>query len=53
MSIKITYVLRRHDTRNFHGWIVWECWGNFAENEYYSTTSYEEACAIMRDLGAM
>lgn len=48
-SIKITYELRRHDSPNFHGWIVWECYEG-VENEYFSSTSYEDAYAIFSDL---
>ena len=48
-SIKVTYELRRHDSTHFHGWIVWECCEGF-ENEYFSSTSYEEAHAIYEDL---
>ena len=48
-SIKVTYELRRHDSTHFHGWIVWECCEGF-ENEYFSSTSYEEARAIYEDL---
>ena len=48
-SIKVTYELRRHDSTHFHGWIVWECSEGF-ENEYFSSTSYEEARAIYEDL---
>lgn len=48
-SIKVTYELRRHDSTHFHGWIVWECSEGF-ENEYFSSTSYEEAHAVYEDL---
>lgn len=51
-SIKITYELRRHDSPNFHGWIVWECYGDFMENEYFSSTSKEEAQDVFNDLHA-
>ena len=45
----ITYKLTRHDSRNFHGWIIWEC-SDGMEEEYFSTTSYEEARAMYNDL---
>lgn len=49
-SINVTYELRRHDSPNFHGWIIWECYGDFMEKEYFSTTSRNEALAVFRDL---
>lgn len=51
MSIEFTivYELRRHDSVNFHGWIVWEC-SEGMETEYFSSTSYEEALAVYSDL---
>lgn len=52
MSIEITYELRRHDSAHFHGWIVWAC-SEGMEEEYFSSTSLNEARAIMRDLGAI
>ena len=52
-SIKVTYKLRRHDSPNFHGWIIWECFGDFMEEEYFSTISRKEALEVMKDLGAM
>lgn len=48
-SIKVTYELRRHDSPNFHGWIVWEC-SDYMEEEYFSSTSYDEARAVLNDL---
>jgi len=45
----ITYKLTRHDSRNFHGWIIWEC-SDGMEEEYFSTTSYEEAQTMYNDL---
>lgn len=51
-SIKVTYELRRHDSPNFHGWIVWEC-SEGMEEVYFSSTSLADARAIMRDLGAL
>lgn len=51
-SIKVTYELRRHDSPNFHGWIVWEC-SEGMEEEYYSSVSLSDARNVMRDLGAL
>jgi hypothetical protein len=48
-SIKVTYKLRRHDSSRFHGWIVWMCYEG-VEEEYFSTTSYDEARAFLADL---
>lgn len=50
-SIKVTYEIRRHDSPNFHGWIIWEC-SDYMEEVYYQSTSLEEARAVMRDLNA-
>ena len=50
-SIKVTYELRRHDSCNFHGWIIWEC-SDYMEEVYYQSTSLEEARAVLRDLRA-
>lgn len=50
-SISYTYKLERIDTRNFHGWAVFEC-SEGLEEEIFSTPSLDEARAFMRDLGA-
>lgn len=49
MSIKVTYELRRHDSPNFHGWIIWAC-SDGMEEEYFSSTSRVEARAVFNDL---
>jgi hypothetical protein len=48
-GIKVTYKLERHDSTHFHGWIVWECYDG-VEEEYFSSTSFDEANAIFNDL---
>jgi len=48
-SIKVTYELRRHDSVHFHGWIIWACYDS-VEEEYFSSTSYDEAHAVFSDL---
>ena len=50
-SISYTYKLERVDTRNFHGYVVFEC-SEGMEEEIFSSTSYDEVSAFMRDLGA-
>ena len=50
-SMKVTYELRRHDSPNFHGWIIWEC-SDGMESEYYQSKSLDECRAVMHDLGA-
>ena len=50
-SISYTYKAERMDTRNFHGWVVFEC-SEGMEEEIFSSASYEEVKAFMRDLGA-
>lgn len=50
-SISYTYKLERMDTRNFHGWVVFEC-SEGLEEEIFSSTSLDEAKMFMRDLGA-
>ena len=45
----VSYTLERRDTRNFHGWIVLECYENWDE-EIFSSTSLEEARAFLNDL---
>ena len=49
MSIKVTYELRRIDTRNFHGWAIFEC-SDYMEELYFQTTSLDEARAVLSDL---
>ena len=49
-SISYTYKIERIDTRNFHGWAVFEC-SDGLEEEIYSTDSLEEARAFMKDCG--
>jgi hypothetical protein len=44
-----SYTLERRDTINFHGWIVLECYENWDE-EIFSSTSLEEAQAFLNDL---
>lgn len=50
-SISYTYKLVRVDTRNFHGYVVFEC-SESMEEEIFSSTSYDEVSAFMQDLGA-
>ena len=50
-SISYTYKIERMDTRNFHGWVVFEG-SEGMEEEIFSSASYEEVKAFMRDLGA-
>lgn len=50
-SISYTYKLERVDTRNFHGYVVFEC-SEGMEEEIFSSTSYDEVSAFMQDLGA-
>ena len=50
-SISYTYKLERVDTRNFHGWAVFEC-SEGLEEEIFSSASLKEAKMFMRDLGA-
>lgn len=50
-NISYTYKVERMDTPNFHGWVVFEC-TEWMEEEIFSSTSYEEVKAFMRDLGA-
>lgn len=45
------YEVRRVDTVNFHGWVIFEC-SDFFEEEYFSSESYDEIKQVMRDLGA-
>ena len=47
----ISYTLERRDTPNFHGWVVLECYENW-DNEIFSSTSFEEARAFLNDLTA-
>lgn len=51
-SIKITYELRRHDSPNFHGWVIWKCYEDFMEEEYFASESRNEALSILKDLHA-
>ena len=46
-SIKVTYELARHDTPNFHGWIIWEC-SEGMEAAIYHSTSLEDARAVLQ-----
>ena len=50
-SISCTYKYERLDTRNFHGWIVFEC-SESMEEEIFKSTSLDEVKAFMHDLGA-
>ena len=50
-TISYTYRTERRDTRNFHGWVVFECVDGY-EEEIFSSTSLDEVKAFMRDLGA-
>ena len=50
-TISYTYRAERRDTRNFHGWVVFECVDGY-EEEIFSSTSLDEIKAFMRDLGA-
>lgn len=50
-TISYTYRAERMDTRNFHGWIVFECSEGY-EEEIFSSTSLDEIKVFMRDLGA-
>ena len=50
-NISYTYEVERVDTRNFHGWVVFECSEGMKE-EIFSDASYEKVKAFMRDLGA-
>ena len=50
-SISYTYKVERMDTRNFHGWVVFEC-SEGMEEEIFASSSREEVSAFMRDLGA-
>lgn len=50
-SISYTYEVKRVDTRNFHGWVVFEC-SEGMEEEIFSSTSYEEVKAFIHDLSA-
>lgn len=49
MSINVTYRLERKVTKNFQGWIIWQCYEG-VEEEYYSTSSYQDAREMLRDL---
>ena len=49
-SISYTYEVKRVDTRNFHGWAVFECSEGMKE-EIFSSTSRDEVSAFMKDLG--
>lgn len=50
-SISYTYKVERVDTRNFHGWVIFECSEGMKE-EIFSSTSHEDIKNFMRDLGA-
>lgn len=50
-NISYTYEVQRVDTRNFHGWVVFECSEGMKE-EIFSSTSHDEVKAFMADLGA-
>ena len=50
-TISYTYRAERVDTRNFHGWIVFECSDGY-EEEIFSSPSLDEVRAFMHDLGA-
>lgn len=50
-SISYTYKIERVDTRNFHGWVVFEC-SEGMEEEIFSNASYDKVTAFMRDLRA-
>lgn len=50
-SISYTYKAERVDTRNFHGWVVFEC-SEGMEEQIFSSISLDEVKAFMRDLGA-
>ena len=50
-SISYTYEVKRFDTPNFHGWVVFECSEGMKE-EIFKSTSHKEVSDFMRDLGA-
>lgn len=50
-NFSYTYKAERVDTRNFHGWIVFEC-SESMEEPVFSSASLDEVRAFMRDLGA-
>lgn len=50
-SISYTYEVERVDTRNFHGWVVFEVSPGMKE-EIFSSSVLAEIKAFMRDLGA-
>ena len=45
------YEVRRIDTINFHGWVIFECYDGF-EEEYFSSKDFNEIKEMMADLGA-
>ena len=47
----VSYTLERRDTRNFHGWVILECYENW-DDEIFSSTSLEEAQVFLHDLTA-
>jgi hypothetical protein len=50
-SISYTYKVERMDTRNFHGWVIFECSAGM-EEEIFSSASYDDIKNFMHDLGA-
>ena len=50
-SISYTYKVERMDTRNFHGWVIFEC-SEGMEEEIFASHSMDEIRAFMADLGA-
>lgn len=52
MSIKVTYLLERRDTPNFHGWVIFAC-SDGLEEEYYANESWAKVRAVLRDLGIL
>ena len=46
-----TYEVERVDTRNFHGWAVFECTPGM-KAEIFHSSSMPEIQAFMNDLGA-
>ena len=47
----VSYTLERYDTRNFHGWVVFECSDGY-EEEIFSSTSLKEAQTFLNEMVA-
>lgn len=43
------YKMERKDTRNFHGWIIYACYG-LLEEAIFKTTDCAEALCVLDDL---